>query len=209
MTIKTLLLSTSIFLLGSSAYADTGFYLGGSISYSDASSTFHSTNESTESNAAIGFTLGYRFEKGTAFFGPEADIDLFLNSDFSDSAGIPCSINASAPYYCERDATIRLRGVYGQSLNNGLEWFGTAGVGFMTGKGAVGPSPADRDRGVNMGLTVSLGLQKTISQRAMLRAEIIYDDFSNTITNPTIPGVFVADPEYQATTFKIGYILKF
>ena len=209
MTIKTLILSTSILVSGSVAFADTGFYLGGNISYSEASSTFRSSFESTENTAAIGLTLGYRFEKGTAFFGPEADIDLFLNSDFEDSNGIPCTIRASAPYYCERDATIRLRGVYGQSLNNGLEWFGTAGIGFMTGKGAVGPGPASRDRGVSSGVTVSLGLQKALSERTMLRGEIIYDDFSHSVTKPTDPGGFVADPSYQATTFKIGYILKF
>ena len=77
MMVKTLLLSTSILFLGRLAYAGTGFYLGGSISYGDASSTFQSTNESTKGNAAIDFTFGYHLEKVTAFFGPEAGIDLF------------------------------------------------------------------------------------------------------------------------------------
>ncbi|WP_428545541.1 hypothetical protein [Profundibacter sp.] len=150
-------------------------------------------------------TFGYRFEKGNAFYGPEADIDLFLGSELEYNNS-PCSAGAFGPYYCSRDAVIRLRGIYGQSLNNGLEWFGSGGVGIMIGDGAVAPSGIT-DKGVNAGFTIGLGLQKSIG-RGMLRGEVIYDRLNTSLTKPAI-GVTEYEPDYEATTMKISYILSF
>ncbi len=205
-SLKHLLLSATIVFSATAATADQGYYYGGGLSFSRANSVSDFGNESTGTSPALGLTFGYRFEKGNAFYGPEADIDLFLGSglEFNNT---PCSAGAAGPYYCSRDAVIRLRGIYGQSLSNGLEWFGSAGLGIMVGDGAVAPSGIT-DKGVNAGFTVGLGLQKSIG-RGMLRGEIIYDRLNSSLTKPTDAGGFEYEPDYEATTMKISYILSF
>jgi len=134
------LLATTFIITGTAAIADPGYYYGGGLSFSRATSFSGFFTESSDTSPALGLTFGYRFENGNAFFGPEADIDLFFGSEF-EFAGTTCAAGGAAgPYYCTRDAVIRLRGIYGQSLNNGLEWFGSGGVGIMVGDGAVAPS---------------------------------------------------------------------
>ena len=205
-SLKHLLLSATIIFSATAATADQGFYFGGGLSFSRANSDDSFGSESTDTSPALGLTFGYRFEKGNAFYGPEADIDLFLGSDFEFN-NTPCSAGAIGPYYCSRDAVIRLRGIYGQSLSNGLEWFGSGGVGIMIGDGAVAPSGIT-DKGVNAGFTVGLGLQKSIG-RGMLRGEVIYDRLNSSLTKPTEARGFEYEPDYEATTMKISYILSF
>ncbi len=208
-SIKPFLLSATIILSATAATADQGFYYGGGLSFSraysqDAAPFPFVPTESTETSPALGLTFGYRFEKGKTFYGPEADIDLFLGSEFEFNNN-PCSVRADGPYFCSRDAVIRLRGIYGQSLNNGLEWFGSAGLGIVIGEGAT--SPMSTDGGVNAGFTVGLGLQKSLG-RGMLRGEVIYDRLNSSLTKPS-NAVTEYEPDYQATTMKISYILSF
>jgi len=101
---------------------------------------------------------------------------------------------------------IRLRGIYGQSLSNGLEWFGSGGIGIMVGDGAT--SPSTTDRGVNAGFTVGAGLQKSLG-RGMLRGELIYDRFDTSLTKPTSLKGIEYEPDYEATTVKVSYIISF
>ena len=210
-SIKPFLLSATIIVSATAATADQGFYYGGGLPFSraysqDGPAPIFGNFESSETGPALGLTFGYRFEKGNAFYGPEADIDLFLGSNFEFNNN-PCSARGSSgPYYCARDAVIRLRGIYGQSLSNGLEWFGSGGVGIMIGDGAVAPSGIT-DKGVNAGFTVGLGLQKSIG-RGMLRGEVIYDRLNTSLTKPSRGGPEY-EPDYQATTIKISYILSF
>jgi len=199
------LLATAFIITGTTAIADPGYYYGGGLSFGRATSVATFGGESSGTSPALGLTFGYRFENGNAFFGPEADIDLFFGSEL-DFSGFTCAAGAVGPYYCTRDAVIRLRGIYGQSLNNGLEWFGSGGVGFMVGDGAVAPSGVS-DRGVNAGFTLGLGLQKTLG-RGMLRGEVIYDRFDTSLTKPTI-GITEYEPDYEATTLKVSYIISF
>ncbi len=207
---KSYLLSTALVIAGTVANADTGFYYGGGLSFSraysqDGPAPGFGNLESSETNPALGLTIGYRFEKGNAFYGPEMDADIFLNSEFEFSS-FPCATRAFGPYYCSRDAVIRLRGIYGQKLNNGLEWFGSGGVGILFGDGAS--TPATTDRGVNAGFTIGVGLQKSIG-RGKLRGEVIYDRLNSSLTKPTDAGGREFEPDYQATTIKFSYILSF
>ena len=204
-SINSHIVSVIIIFSGTTAIADTGYYYGGGLSFSRAYSESNDGKESSETGPALGLTIGYRFENGNAFYGPEADIDIFLNSEFEFSNST-CTAGAAGPYYCTRNAVIRLRGIYGQNLNNGLEWFGSGGIGIMVGEGAINFSSTDR--GVNAGFTLGVGLQKSIG-RGMLRGELIYDRFNSSLKNPSISGGPEYKPDYQATTMKISYILSF
>lgn len=206
-TLKTCLISSVLALTATAATADPGYYYGIGLAYSAADSeSGPGPGSSSDANgAAVGLTFGYRFENASAFYGPELDADLFISGDFAESiTGIECSGGALGPYYCKRKATIRLRGIYGQSMGNGLEWFGALGMGVMMGDGAINPGGAT-DRGVSSGVTVGLGLQKRLNAGGMLRGEVIHDRFTNTLTKP----IGLGEPTYEATTLKISYIMNF
>ena len=205
--LKTCLLSSALALTVTAATADPGYYFGGGLAYGTADSQSQGGGAiSDASGGAVGLTFGYRFENPTSFSGVELDADLFISGDFAESiTGTECSAGfAAGAYYCKRKATIRLRGIYGQSMANGMEWFGALGLGVMTGDGAIGPG-GNTDRGVNGGVTVGLGLQKRLNAGGMLRGEVIYDKFDNTLTKPA--GLY--EPDYEATTLKVSYIISF
>ena len=207
LALKPCLVSSILALTAATATADPGYYYGIGLAYSAADSeAFAGGGRFSDANgAALGLTFGYRFESTNAFYGPELDADLFLSGDLANSiTGVECSGGATGPYYCNRKATIRLRGIYGQSMANGLEWFGALGLGVMIGDGAIHPSGIT-DRGVNGGVTVGLGLQKRLNAGGMLRGEVIHDRFNNTLTKP----IGMGEPTYKATTLKVSYIMNF
>lgn len=182
------------------ALADGPYYGGGLAIYSSKSqATSGSGPESEDVYGAIGATVGYRWDQPSSFVGLEADLDLAFNSDFEFS-GTPCSTAASAPYYCEHNATLRLRGVIGAPLG-AFEGFASLGFAAMQGEGAT--SPTTTDRGVNTGYTVGLGLQNDVAT-GKLRYEIVYDNLENVSTNPGGGG----DPTFESVSLKVSYLFN-
>lgn len=168
--------------------------------YSATSNDFPGSGlESEDTYGAIGGTIGYRWDQPTAFFGAEADLDIAFGSDF-EASGTECSDGATGPYYCEHNATLRLRGVVGAPLG-GFEGFASLGFAAMQGQGAT--SPTTTERGVNTGYTFGLGLQNDMGA-GKLRYELVYDNLENVSTNPNGGG----DPTFESVSLKVTYLFN-
>ena len=199
-TVKVVAAAGVLACAGQIALADGPYYGGGLAIYSSKSAeATGSPVESEDVYGAIGATVGYRWDRGTTFFGLEADADIAFNSDF-EYANVECSVAADGPYYCEHDATLRLRGVIGGPVG-AFEGFASLGVAAMQGQGAT--SPTTTDRGVNTGYTVGLGLQNDLANGKM-RYEIVYDNFENTTTKPG--GIY--EPDFESVSFKVSYLFN-
>lgn len=195
-------------LAATAAAADPGFYYGVGLGYSmmeSKESDLPGADASEEKAGLIGLTLGYRWENASIFYGAELDGDFSFGTDFENSmSGTPCSVSASGPYWCSHDATLRLRGVVGQALPNGLEMFGSLGLAIVFGESAVQEIP--RDNVASTGFTVGIGVQQPFARGGMGRLELIYDRADNS-NGPTLgPGNPVYDPTFEAFTLKATYL---
>lgn len=150
--------------------------------------------------AALGGTVGYRWDRSGNFIGAEADLDLAIGSDFENTNGATCSDGATAPYYCEHQATLRLRGIIGAPLG-GMEGFASLGFAAMQGEGAI--SGSDTDRGVNTGYTVGFGMQSQMAN-GTIRYELIYDNLENTSTKSG----GVEEPDFESISLKATYLFN-
>ncbi len=196
---KSVILAAILTCGGQVALADGPYYGGGVAIYSSKSEPAPGAGiDSEDVYAAIGGTIGYRWDQPTVFFGVEADADIAFGSDFEYS-GTACSDAASAPYYCEHNATLRLRGVVGAPVGS-FEGFASLGVAAMQGQGA--DSPTSTSRGVNTGYTVGLGLQNDFNA-GKLRYEIVYDNLENVSTNPD-----GGDPTFESVSLKVSYLFN-
>lgn len=188
-------------------HAEEGLYAGVGVSYGEAKSNDGMFGfESKDGGAAVGATLGYRFERGNVFFGPELDAEFFVDGKL-DVNGRECSAGAVGPYYCERNAVYRIRGVVGGAIGGEYEWFGTLGYGVVAAKGAT--SAATQDDGISGGLTLGAGVQRGFGASGMIRVEAIYDDFSDTIDRPKPPLGAGFSPDYEATSIKASVLFSF
>ncbi|MHC0052455.1 outer membrane protein [Actibacterium sp. D379-3] len=192
----------ALFLTGA-ANAEEGFYAGFGFGLTDMESQAEFGGTSEGALPMVALTAGYRAEADRFFYGAEIDADMSLDGNL-DYQGTECGDGfANGPYYCEHDATLRLRGVIGTDLTPQLEGFATLGYGVMWGKGAVA-GDGSTDNGVNSGVTVSLGLQHMM-QKGKLRYELIYDDFGNTGEKPAD----LYKPDYQAVSLRLMYLMSF
>lgn len=194
--------STSVAVLvlaGQAALADGPYYGVGLAVYSSTSEPAPDAGfESEDVYGAIGGTVGYRWDGGASFGGVEADLDIPFGSDF-EYDGTPCSTAAAAPYYCEHNATLRLRGVFGRAMG-AFEGFASFGMAVMQGEGA--DSETTTSRGVNTGYTVGLGLQSDAGA-GKVRYEIVYDNLENVSTNPD-----GGDPTFESVSLKVSYLFN-
>lgn len=192
--------ATALAGFGQASFAD-GLYYGAGIAVYNATSeqTPGAGFESEDTYGAIGGTIGYRFDQPTTFFGAEADLDIAFGSDF-EVFGTACSVAASGPYYCEHNATLRLRGIVGAPFGN-FEGFASLGFAAMQGQGAT--SATTTNRGVNTGYTVGLGLQNDMGS-GKLRYELVYDNLENVSTNPGGGG----EPTFEAVSLKVTYLFN-
>lgn len=182
-------------LMTTPALAADGLYFGLGLSATKSESASEFGGTASEGTApTIGATVGYAWPKSYGSLAIEADLDLPINSEL-DFNGTTCSNFAVAPYYCEHKGTLRLRGVMTRNYDN-FNGFASLGVGAMTGEGAT--SPFTTDRGVNVGLTASLGVEK-----GSFRYELIYDKLNQTRTEPD-----GYTPEFEAVSFKMTYFFK-
>ncbi len=194
--------SVTIAMLATSASAD-GMYYGIGLGITDAESDpkVFAPSTSGATFATLGATAGYRWDRSGHFLGAEANLDLGLGADFDDDfTGTACKTDAYGPYYCSHKATLRLRGMIGTEIGNGMELFGTLGLAAMSGDGAIYID--QQDGGVNTGVTVGMGLQKQVGRNTH-RIELIYDDLSSNSTKPG--GIY--EPEYKAVS--LNYTLIF
>lgn len=189
-------------LLPAAASAEGGLYYGLGLGTRNAWSNAEFGGSSRDRNAAVGFTLGYRAETGAGFFGGEMDGEFSLGSDMRPTGGSSCSIGAMGPYVCETTATVRLRGIAGTTLGNGVEVFGTAGIVAISGESAVGPT--EQANVVNTGFTFGIGAQRDFGA-GKLRGELIYDRAMKS-NDPQDPFGATYDPDLSAVTAKLSYL---
>ncbi len=203
------LLRTSVVIVGvlvsGSAFAQGSFYMGGGIGYAMAESEPSSSGGPASSGdlGMIGVTAGYRHDFPANFAAAELDADFNLTGEMERN-GLSCDDGfAQAPYFCEHDATVRLRGLFGADVGAGYEVFGSAGFAMMFGQGAIGPG-GNTDGGSVTGYTVGLGAQRALGAGTG-RVEVIYDKLDNIRDEPD--GIY--EPTWQATTIKASYLFSF
>lgn len=175
----------SLIIAATPAIAEDGFYLGGGLSYTTSKGTNTTVlSLDTEDAFASGVLIGgYRKQVGNHFWATELQLEFPTSNDFDiDFAGgtFGCS-PAITPYVCELDTVVRLRGVYGGEIAEGLELYGTGGLVYVSGEAAT--SPLTTGSFSSIGLSLGLGVQKTISQSWKVRGEINHDIASRAISD--------------------------
>ncbi len=188
--------------LSTPAVAEDGFYAGIGLGIQSVASQYLNGVESEGTGPVLGLTAGYRKEMTSGFMAVEIDAD-FSGGNRLEFFGTDCDGGATGPYFCEQNATLRFRALAGREIRDGIEVFGSLGLGAMRGQGAVSPH-GNTDTGVNSGATFGLGVQRW-SEQGVLRVEVIHDRFLHTIVRPG--GQY--NPDYRATSLKASYILSF
>jgi len=179
------------------------FYYGGGLAYSSGTSDNVSggSGESDLSAGMVTLILGQRFAAAKGFWGWETSADLSFGAETENSAsGVPCSASASGSYLCTQDATLRLVGIYGTSVGQGTEIFGSLGIGMFFGDYANNSTSVES--AATYGLTVGVGLNREFGNGLVVRGEVIYDDFTRD-TQDTFSS------EYSGTTVRVALLRKF
>ncbi|KAB7610419.1 outer membrane beta-barrel protein [Amylibacter sp. SFDW26] len=168
-------------------YAADGFYFGGGASLTKSRAGVEqlagilSSKDDFVSGVLLG---GYRKQLGNNFWATEVQLEFpsssFENNFFGPSIG--CS-PATGPFVCELDTVLRLRGVYGGEISEGLELYGTAGLVYVTGDAATSPTTVDSFS--SFGFSFGFGLQKELVQSWKLRGEVNYDSATNNLSEGT------------------------
>ena len=156
------------------ASAQDGFYVGAGLSYGHMSTALSTTNfvKSNDDYGSVTVIGGYRKQVENRFWALEAQLEVPISPEL-ESFGVPCSVAATGPYGCDIDGVLRLRGVHGGDIGNGLELYGTAGFVLVSGDGAT--SPTTTDSVMTGGFSFGVGLQKAITPTLKLRGEINHD----------------------------------
>ena len=191
--------------IASSASAQELYY-GGGLTYTHGESTPEFGGTATLDAPMLSLIVGQRYGagSGSTFWGWEANGDFSFGAD-TDGPGVLTTCGASAgadgPYLCQQQATVRVVGVYGTALANGMEVFGTLGFGALLGDFATSSSTSAS--GSVYGATVSLGLSREVATNMAVRGEVIYDKFDTANQS----GGFVSN--YTGTTVRLALIRKF
>lgn len=167
-------LGAAVFLSASAVSAEEGFYLGGGLSYGhmNAGTSFASNFASSDDYGSVTALGGYRKQQGQQFWAAEIQLEFPISPELQ-FGGVPCSTVAIGPYGCDVDAVLRLRGVFGGHIGNGVELYGTAGFVVISGEGAT--SPGTTNSAVSGGMSIGIGLQKALSPTLKVRGEINHD----------------------------------
>lgn len=190
-------LALSLFA-GQAAFADGPYYGGGLAVYSSSSVSNPGSTAAEDVYAGVGLTAGYRWDQATNFVAIEADGDVTFGSDFERNS-VACSDAAQAPYYCEHNATVRLRGLFGVPIGN-FDGFASAGFAMMNGRLAT--SPLNRTDASNTGYTIGFGLEQDLSGNT-IRYELIYDNLEEKSSGNGNP-----DVTFESISAKVSYLFN-
>ncbi|PJI84613.1 outer membrane protein with beta-barrel domain [Yoonia maricola] len=200
MTIRVNAIAVALLLTVPAAHAD-GVYYGVGFGYADSTSEPEFGDNSSGGYPTIGATLGYKREQGNYFYAGEIDIDVPVGDAELSFEDVTCDDGfADGPYFCTHTSTVRLRSLAGVELSNGIDVFGTIGIAFMSGEGAIEPT-GETDTGTASGATVGFGAQIPVGSGSM-RLELIYDNLENTGTLPDD----VYEPTFESVSLKTTYL---
>jgi opacity protein-like surface antigen len=206
---KIVTLSTAFAFMTSSASAEEGFYAGIGLSLGHMLSKAEFPTGATADDYSSGTLIGgYRKQADIGFWALEAQLEIPFNDELT-SAGVPCSVGATAAYGCEVDGVLRLRGVYGTEIQNGLEAYATAGFVIISGDAAS--SPTTTDSTVAGGFSIGVGMQKAITPTLKLRGEINHDMAKIGLSDISGPGIppNCCDPSFVFTSLQISLVKSF
>jgi opacity protein-like surface antigen len=158
---------------GALAQAEGGPYAGAGLSFAHAESDV-STVGSEGDLTALSFVLGNKWIRGNYSYAIELDADVNVSGKLKQDG--PCGVDATGPYMCEQDATVRLRGLVGTPLGD-AELFGAVGVGATFGTFATGETSTGS--GSVYGLSLGAGVNYPIRDGMSVRGEVNYDNFNN------------------------------
>ncbi len=192
--------------IASSASAQELYY-GGGLTYTHGESTevefgFTATLDASMLSLIVGQRYGSG--SGSTFWGWEANADFSFGADTDgpgDYTTCETGLGSVGHYLCQQRATVRLVGVYGTTLANGMEVFGTAGFGALRGDFATDNFTSAS--GVVYGATVSLGLSREVATNMAVRGEVIYDMFGTANQSDG----YLSD--YTGTSVRLALIRKF
>jgi opacity protein-like surface antigen len=199
-------LSAALVLAATAVSAQDGYYGGVGLSFGHMiSKGDFASGASTDDYGSVSLIGGYRRQVEKNFWAMEAQLD-FPISDELTSAGIPCSAGASAPYGCEVDGTLRLRGVTGTKINDGLEVYATAGFVIVSGEAAN--SATTTDSVIAGGFSIGVGLQQDITPTLKIRGELNHDMAKIGLNDISSPGGSF-DPSFVHTSLQISLVKSF
>jgi opacity protein-like surface antigen len=197
---RTLLVAAFLAAGVGAARAEGSFYYGFGLGATRAESESNFPGvESDDTFGLLGLTFGYRRERASGFMALELDGDLSFGNNFTGDSGTECDTYADGPYFCTHDATLRLRAVAGQVMNNGMEGFVSLGFAAVRGESAV--QPTVQENNTNIGFTLGLGAQKNLASGRRVRGEAVLDVLHNSTTEPR-----GWTPEYEAVTLKATFL---
>lgn len=202
MTKSAALLFTCALCLSTPALAQD-VYLGGGLAFASGTSdqVTGGAGESDLSAGMVSLILGQRFERGSTFFGWETSADFSFGAETeSPFTGTACSVSATGSYLCSQDVTLRFVGIYGASVGQGTEVFGSLGIGVM--KGDFATSFLTVESAAVHGLTAGVGINQAFGNGLIGRGEVIYDKFTNSSQE-------AFSSEYTGTTVRLSVLRKF
>lgn len=155
------------------AQSDAGRYAGVGLSFAHGESEAGLGSAGSDGDlTGLSFVLGNKWMRGNVSYALEFDADVNVGGKLTQD-GV-CGVDAIAPYMCEQDATLRLRGLVGAPLGD-AELFGAVGVGATFGTFATGEDTTGS--GKVYGLTFGAGVNYPLRDGMSIRGEVNYDDF--------------------------------
>ena len=202
MNLRHLTLAATLAALISPSVSTQEFYFGGGLAYSSGESEAEFGDPADLQAGMVTLILGQRFAAGNGFWGWETSADLSFGAETKQvGTGGTCSADGAAgPYLCQHDATLRIVGIYGTPVGQGMEVYGSLGLGMMLGDYADNTDSVES--AYTYGLTVGVGLNREFGNGLIGRGEIIYDNFSSDTQE-------FYDSDYTGTTVRLTLLRKF
>lgn len=178
-------------------------YWGGGLAFGSGTSDNVTGGGGTSDLSAgmVSVILGQRFDRGSMFFGWEANADLSFGADTENSInGQTCSAGASGSYLCSHDMTLRVVGVLGTSVGAGTDLFGSLGVGML--KGDFANNTNSVESASVSGFTASLGVDHAFGNGLIGRGEVVYDKFDKSSQEDF-------SSEYTGTTLRLSVLRRY
>jgi Outer membrane protein beta-barrel domain len=176
------------------------FYYGGGLGYTSGTSILFGTDTSELQTGVVTLVFGQRYAAGNGFWAWETSADLSFGAE-TDFQGFVCSVDgADGPYLCQHDATLRLVGIYGAPIGQGMEIYGSLGLGALLGDYADNSNSVES--AMTYGLTVGVGINRDFGNGLTARGEVIYDNFNRDTQE-------FYNSNYQGTSVRVALLRKF
>ena len=160
--------------------------------------------DQTLGDYALGGYLGYNFQRGDYVYGPEIDIGWLPGAEGVAEPGGAAGIEVSV--------TGHVRGRFGVLTGNDWLVYGAAGLAIAdvdVNRVPAAGTPTFQNSETMVGLSLGIGAERAIGDRAYLRVEYIYDHyFDEGIADTQLNGATPFFPEIETDaenhTLRVG-----